>query len=68
MEQQLSGGINEMPGVRGVGRADDGTGGSDRSRSRPAARRREGVRRAVREAAGTDRRSRPSPARWRGLR
>lgn len=28
MGQQLSGGINEMPGVRGVGRAGDGAGGA----------------------------------------
>lgn len=49
MGQQLSGGINEMPGARGVGHADDGAGGA------PAApRRREGVRGAVRDAAGRD--------------
>lgn len=74
MGQQLSGGINEMPGVRGVGRAGDGAGGAPAASPAPgrhpgggggAAGQGRGMREGEAEAGRRPRRARPSQPRLR---
>lgn len=61
MGQQLSGGINEMPGVRGVGRAGDGAGGAPAASPAPG-RHPGGGGAAGQGRAGGCGRGRPRPA------